>query len=116
MSDKSIVIKEVRLNNHCPECYSNEDLILTLNQTFVENGFFRAFTKNTTHSLSCNKCNTEIFPIRWTDNIEQVVDYHIKATTLKPKSLKLKKLAWGLITIVIVIVIGAVFLGTGMTK
>ena len=114
MTDKSIVLKEVRLNNHCPECYSNEDLTLTFRQMFVENAFYKALTENTTHSLSCKKCNSEIFPVRWTDDIEQVVDYHKRATAPKPKSVKLKKTAWALILIALILVLGIVLFSAGV--
>jgi hypothetical protein len=109
MSQSLIIVKEVRLNNHCPECYSKKDLVLTFKQKFVENTFYKAFTNNIIHSLSCTKCNTEIFPVRWTDDIEQVVDYHIRATHPKPKSLKLKGLTWVLIVLLMVIALGIVF-------
>lgn len=112
MADKFFILKEVRLNNHCPECYSKEDLVLTFKQKFIENAFFKALSKTTTHSLSCKKCNTEIFPVRWSDEIEQVVDYHIRATSPKPKSLKLKGMAWLLILVLILIIFGIVYFGT----
>lgn len=109
MNQSLIIIKEVRLNNHCPECYSKNDLVLTFKQKFVENALYKAFTNNIEHYISCTKCNTEIFPVRWTDDIEQVVDYHIRATYPKPKSLKLKGLAWVIIVLLIVISLGIVF-------
>jgi len=112
MIDKSIVLKEVQLNNHCPECYSKEDLMLTFKQRFVENRFFKAFTEHITHSLSCRKCNSEIFPVRWTDDIEQVVEYHIRGTNPKPKSLKLKKTAWVLILTIVIIFLGILLFRT----
>ncbi len=116
MIDKFFTLKEVRLNNHCPECYSREGLTLTFKQRFTENALYKAITNETIHSLHCNTCNTEIFPVRWTDEIEQVVDYHIRAKTPKPKSIKLKKLAWVIITIVVFIIAGIVLFVTGVFK
>ena len=116
MTDKSIILKEVRLNNHCPECYSNDDLTLMFRQQFVENTFYKSLTETVTHSLSCKKCNSVIFPVRWTDDIEQVVDYHKRATTPKPKSLKLKKTAWILILIVVLLLLGIVLISTGVFR
>ncbi|RIA08441.1 hypothetical protein OE09_0253 [Flavobacteriaceae bacterium MAR_2010_72] len=91
MEDQFFTLKEVYLNNHCPECYSREGLHLTFKQKFIEAKLYKAVTSYTEHSLSCSKCNTSIFPVRWTDDIEQVVDYHIRARSPKPKSIKLKK-------------------------
>ena len=116
MTDKFIVIREVRLNNHCPECYSNENLTLTFSQKYIENNFYKAFTKTITNSLSCKKCNSEIFPVRWTDDIDQVVDYHKRATNPKPKSLKLKKASWLLILIFVLLILGIVLINVGVFR
>ncbi|MEY8849955.1 hypothetical protein AB9K26_14135 [Psychroserpens sp. XS_ASV72] len=87
-------LKEVKLNNNCPECYSNEGLELTFKQKLVENLFYKAITKDTINEMHCNVCNTDIFPVSWTDNIEQVVAYHKRAVSPRPKSFKLKKAGW----------------------
>jgi len=116
MQDSFFTLKEFRLNNHCPECYSNEGLVLTFKQKFTENALYKAITGETIHTLSCDNCNTEIFPVRWTDDIEQVVEYHIRATTPKSQSLKLKKMAWLLIVIIALIILGGVYFGMGMYK
>lgn len=97
-------LKEVPLNNNCPECYSNEGLELTFKQRFIENTFYKAITEETKHDMHCNTCNTDIFPVRWTNDIEQVVAYQERAVQPKSKSLKLKKLAW------FIIIAGAIFL------
>ena len=114
MSDTFFTIKEVKLNNNCPECYSREDLQLTFKQKITETALYKAVTNETIHSLHCNKCNTEIFPARWTDDIDQVVDYHIRAIIPQPKSLKLKKLAWILVFAVIVILLVIVLFKVGV--
>ena len=96
-------LKEVQLNNNCPECYSNEGLELTFKQRFIEHAFYRAITLETINEMHCNTCNTDIFPVRWTSDIEQVVAYQERAVNTKPKSLKLKKLAWILIIMLIIL-------------
>ena len=116
MDDKFFTLKTFNLNNHCPECYSREGLELTFKQKFVENTFFKAITTDTIHSLYCTNCNTEIFPVRWTDDVDQVVDYHIRAVTPKPKSLKLKKMSWVIIFALTILVFGAVYFGTELFK
>ena len=113
MQDSLFTLKEFRLNNHCPECYSNEGLVLTFKQKFIENALYKAITHQTVYTLFCVNCNTDIFPVRWTDDIEQVVDYHIRATTPKSKSFKLKKMAWILIIALILIISGGVYFWYG---
>lgn len=88
--------------------------MLTFKQRFTENAMYKAITSDTIQTLYCDNCNTEIFPVRWSDDIEQVVEYHIRATTPKLKSLKLKKMAWLLIWAVIIIIFGGVYFGFRM--
>ena len=45
MAKKFFTLKEVKLNNNCPECYSNNGLQLTFKQQFVENAFYKAITE-----------------------------------------------------------------------
>ncbi len=94
MEPQYITIKSVELNNNCPECYSREGLKLTFKQQFKENQFYRSITQNTIEQLKCSVCNSIIFPVNWTVDIERVVDYHKKAFVPKPSSLKFKKLSW----------------------
>ena len=94
MEEKLVTIKTVSLNNNCPECYSNEGLELIFKQKFKETPFVKSMTKEVVKELSCNKCNTIIYPARWDDGIDRVVDYHKKALKPKPKTYKLKSLSW----------------------
>ena len=102
MEEKFITIKEVALINNCPECYNTNGLQLTFKQRFVETKFYRSITKETTHLLECNTCNTTIYPVRWTEDIERVFNYHQKAFTPKETSVKLKRSAW-------ILIIGIIF-------
>jgi hypothetical protein len=113
VTEKLITIKEVSLNNNCPECYNTNGLQLTFKQKFKETKLFKSITSETTQEINCKTCHTKIYPISWTDDIERVFNYHQKAFVPKKPSLKLKKLAWILIGItVIIIVLGLVFLIT----
>jgi hypothetical protein len=105
MEEKFITIKEVSLNNNCPECYNNSGLQLTFKQKFIETKFYRSITKETTHQLECQKCNTSIYPVSWTEDIERVFNYQQKAFTPKNPSTKLKKSAWILIIVITVIIL-----------
>ncbi|MCX7547032.1 hypothetical protein OS188_03600 [Xanthomarina sp. F1114] len=97
MKEKFITIKEVALNNNCPECYNTNGLQLTFKQRFVENKFYKSITQETMHLLECSTCNTSIYPVRWTEDIERVFNYHQRAFSPKESSFKLKKTAWLLI-------------------
>lgn len=107
-------LKEVLLNNNCPECYSKDGLELTFKQKFVENLFYKAITQDTIHEMHCNTCDTDIFPSRWTNDIEQVVDYHKRAVTPKPKSLKLKQAGWIFVIVDVLLFIIVMLFVTGV--
>lgn len=97
MKHNLITVKEVALNNNCPECYSTEGLKLTFKQKFKENRWYKSITDDITSELSCDKCDTDIYPVRWTDDIERVYEYQRKTITPKKQILKLKPIAWILI-------------------
>ncbi|RKE98531.1 hypothetical protein [Ichthyenterobacterium magnum] len=107
-------LKEVKLNNNCPECYSNEGLKLTFKQKIADTLFYKAITEHTTLAMYCTICKTDIFPVRWTNEIEQVVAYQQRAIKPKSKSIKLKKLAWILIVIITASIIGVILFISGV--
>ena len=109
MADKYFTLKTVNLNNHCPECYSTDGLELTFKQKFVENVLYKAISTETSHNLHCNTCDTAIYPARWTDDIDRVFNYQQKAAVLKPKSIKLKPLAWVVIALDLLIIAAIVY-------
>lgn len=105
MEEKFFTVKEVELNNHCPECYSKDGLQLTFKQKFVENAFYKAISNEVKHLMVCNTCTTEIFPVRWTEDIERIYDYQQKAFVPKAATFKLKKLTWILMVVAVVLVV-----------
>lgn len=109
MEDKFITIKTIELINNCPECFNTTGLELTFKQRFVETKFYKKITKETTHLLECRTCNTIIYPISWTEDIERVFNYHQRAIIPKAVSFKLKKLAW--VTIISVLFLLIVLIG-----
>lgn len=110
MSDEFILIKEVALKNNCPECFSNEGLRLAFKQRFIETKFYKSITGEIKHELACKKCNSTIYPVQWTDEIELVLDYQKKAFTPNKPSTHLKKLAW--LVIILIAIINAAILFT----
>ena len=116
MKNQYIHIKTESLNNHCPECFSTEGLQLSFKQKYNETRFYKAMTNDIINELKCKICNTEIFPVRWTNDIERVVDYKKKAFTPKPKSFKLKRLAWILLISLDVLILLGILFAVGVIK
>lgn len=102
MSKKYITIKEFALSNNCPECYSNNGLRLTFKQKIVETKFYKSITNDIKNSIACKTCNTTIYPVQWTDDIERVFEYHQKAFEPKKSSTYLKKRFWAIVVPILV--------------
>lgn len=106
MPEKFITIKEFVLNNNCPECYSKDGLRLAFKQKFIETKFYKSITKDIKNSIVCKTCNTTIYPVQWTDDIERVFEYHQKAFQPKKPSTYLKKASWiAIISVIVTIAI-----------
>ncbi len=114
MDAKYFTLREVELNNNCPECYSQEGLQLTFKQRFIENYFYKAISKETSYSLFCDVCETMISPARWTNDIDLVFEYQQRASPPKPISFKLQTLSWVLISILILLILISVLLISGI--
>ena len=99
-----IPVKTVVLKNNCPECFNNEALKLTFKQKTTESRFTKSVTSEIQSEIYCDNCNTQIYPERWTDDIERVFDYQTKAFEPKPTSRIYKKLFWGFIITAIVVI------------
>lgn len=106
--EQFITIKEFTLKNHCPECFSNNGLHLLFKQRFIDTKFYKSITSDTSFEMNCKTCNTTIYPARWTDDIERVVNYHQKAFTPKKTSFKLKKLSWLIIVFILIIIVASI--------
>ncbi|MBC3845508.1 hypothetical protein H8K90_03865 [Winogradskyella echinorum] len=113
-SSRYFTLKETRISNNCPECYSNDGIELTFKQKLTENSFYKAITADIINEMQCINCNTEIFPIQWTDDIESVVEYQKRALQPKPKSIKLKPLAWLIIIVDVLLLVGIILFSTGV--
>lgn len=109
MEDNYVHIKEVALKNNCPECYSNNGLHIKFKQKVVENKLYKSITDEVKHELVCKTCNSTIYPVSWTDTIEQVVNYHQKALEPMKPSTYIKKASWIAVASIILIIILAVF-------
>lgn len=111
-----VTIKNAKLNNHCPECYSTEGLQLTFSQRFVETKLYKSLTNEVRKILSCANCETIIFPVNWTPDIERVVEYQQKAFTPKASTFKLKKMAWILFIVIDLIILLVILVAFDVIK
>jgi len=110
MDKKWITVKEVSLNNNCPECFSKDHLELTFKQQFIETKFSKSITQAISTEMHCNRCNTTIYPVNWTEDIERVYNYQMKAFTPKKASKKYKAPFLIIIGIIAVVVISTLIL------
>lgn len=113
-SSRFFTLKEARIGNNCPECYSNDSLELTFKQKLSETKFYKAITDDTISELHCLNCEVQIFPVRWTNDIELVVAYHNRALKTKSKSIKLKTLTWVLFGFSVMALSAVVLFATGI--
>ncbi len=103
MKSEYIILKETKLTNNCPECYSNDGMVLSFKQERQKSKFLVRTKKNVIENIECGKCENTIYPGQWTTDIERVYDYHKKTITSKPGSVKFTGLSYMLFFIVILI-------------
>lgn len=104
MKTEYITLKETTLTNNCPECFSSEDLVLTFNQKKLISKLLVKTTGTIIENIHCGKCDTKIFPARYTKDIERVYDYHKKTISPNPSSIKFTGLFYALFIIVLLII------------
>ena len=114
--EKLKVIKEADLTNNCPECF-NQDLKLTFYQKHTYGAFFHRTTNEITNQIVCRKCNSMIYPVKWTDDIERMFDYYQKTVVPERKSTKPTFLFFIILLLMIAVVgIGVYFFLGGTIK
>lgn len=94
MKTTKYTLRKAALKNNCPECYSNDGLILSFTQKEKENAWFRKAEKDLEVILFCTTCQTQIFPARWDEHIERVYDYYQKLVSPRPTRVHYKKRFW----------------------
>lgn len=107
--EKLIVIKEATMNNNCPECF-NQDLKLTFFQKHTYGGLFHKTTGELSHTLVCNTCHTNIYPVSWTEDIERMFSYYQKTAIPAEKSSTPTFLFYILMLVIIAVVAGVLYL------
>ncbi|WP_378179373.1 hypothetical protein [Aquimarina sp. SS2-1] len=104
MKTEYIVLKEAVLNNNCPECYATESLLLSFKQKRQFSKLFIKTKREILESMDCQKCETTIFPGRWTDDIERVYSYHKKTIDPKKSGIRFTNLSYILIAFILLAV------------
>ena len=74
------VLKEADITNNCPECF-NQDMKITFQQKHKFGKLYDRTTNEVTHKIKCNKCESTIYPVNWTDDIERTFNYYQKMVT-----------------------------------
>lgn len=97
MEKRTHILHTAKVNNNCPECYSTDGLEFIFSQEEVENKLYSKANKEVIETLRCKTCDQDIYPVNWTEDIEQVYDYHRKVAKPKSSGIKLKPLAYLLI-------------------
>lgn len=109
MNDHYTHLKEVTLKNNCPECYSKDGLHINFQQKIIETKFYKSITPEVKHEIFCKTCNSTIYPVSWTNDIEQVFNYHQKALEPMNPSTYIKKASWVAIIGALLVVALAIF-------
>lgn len=107
--EKLEVIKKADLTNNCPECF-NQELKLTFYQKHKYGKLFHRTTAEVTHEIKCKKCDSSIYPVKWTEDIERVFDYYQKMAIPERTSLKFTTLFYILILLLIALVAAGIYL------
>ena len=87
VKEKKVIIKETNITNNCPKCF-NQELKLTFYQRHTYGRFFDKTTKDISHEIKCIKCNSLIYPVDWTEDIERVYQYYLKMATPDKASIR----------------------------
>ena len=77
---------------------------MTFRQKVVETKFYKSVTSYTQYEINCNTCKSVIYPERWTEDIERVVEYQEKAFRPMMSSTYIKNPTWVVIAAVGVLI------------
>jgi len=103
------ILHTAKLANNCPECYGTDGLEFTFSQEMQENMLLKRPSKNIHEALVCHHCNTTIYPVNWTTNIEGVHAYNQKLAEEKGLKTTIKPLFYVLVLVDLMIIAGLIF-------
>jgi hypothetical protein len=107
--EKLVIIKEADITNNCPECF-NQDMKIAFFQKHTYGRLIHRTTNEVTHQIKCKKCNSIIYPVNWTDDIEKIFDYYQKMATPHKASIQFTSLFYVLLLFLVVLVGAGVYL------
>lgn len=107
--EKLEVIKEAALKSNCPECF-NQNLKLTFYQKHTYGKLLHRTTNVVTNQIVCEKCKSDIYPSKWTDDIDRIFEYYQKMVTPEKASVKYTGLFYGLVAFIAALIGAAVYL------
>ncbi len=103
MKTEYIILKEAPLTNNCPECYTTDGLNLSFKQQKIYTKLLIKTKGQILEQMYCKKCETDIFPGRYTDDIERVYNYHKKTITPHPASVQFRGIFYVLVGVLFLI-------------
>ncbi|MCH2490128.1 MAG: hypothetical protein MK211_08265 [Flavobacteriales bacterium] len=109
MEATSKVVHTATISNNCPICYANDGLEFTFTQQIKDTPLYSKSEKNVNGSLYCHNCNSAVYPVNWTEDIERVNDYHKKLAVPEHQGIKLKPLAYVIIVADLLVLIAIVY-------
>ena len=103
------IIKQAPLTNNCPVCF-NQDLSLTFSQKHLHGPFYHRTTGELKRELKCNTCQSLLYPVSWTEDIERSVEYYEKAVEPEKTAVRFRPLFYILVLLGIVLAGALVYL------
>ena len=110
------LIRKTELKTNCPECYTTEGLTLEFYQTYIDSYWYKRFLNQLSSKMHYTKCETEIFPVSWTPDIERLFEYHKKGTKMRSSRHHWKTITYIVVLAVVALLTTAVILGVTYSK
>ena len=107
--EKLEIIKEADITNNCPECF-NQDMKISFYQKHRYGRLYHRTTSEVTYKIKCNKCDSVIYPVNWTDDIERIFNYYQKMVSPEKASIRFTSLFYILVISIIVLVVAAIYI------
>ena len=101
--EKLVVLKEANITNNCPECF-NQDMKITFKQKHKYGKLYDRTTNEVTHTIKCNTCESIIYPVNWTEDIERIFNYYKKMVEPEKASTRFTSLFYILVVSLLVII------------
>lgn len=101
--EKLEIIKEAVITNNCPECF-NQEMTLRFFQKHLYSKLYHRTTSAVEYKIQCNKCQSIIYPVKWTEDIERIFEYYQKTVVPQKSRIRFTALFYGIVIGLIVII------------